>query len=61
MEDYVMLDFEPENTIPVIQRGRDDMRKVIDMGPGKSYEKVRNLTKNVTKLSKPSTLTPLIK
>lgn len=47
---YLYLNFGFSNTRLVIQRGQDDMQKVIEMGPGKSFDKVRNLTKRAEQL-----------
>lgn len=43
---YRYLDFNLGNTREIIKRGQVDMKKVIEMGPGKSFDKVRNLTRN---------------
>lgn len=43
---YMYLDFGFGNTGVVIQRGMNDMKAAIEMGPGKSFDKVRNLTKH---------------
>lgn len=42
---YKYLDFNYGNTKDVIKRGQEDMKKVIEMGPGKSFDKVRNHTR----------------
>ena len=41
---YKFLDFSITTTEPVFKRGKSDMKKAIDMGPGKSFDRVRNRT-----------------
>lgn len=41
---YKLLDFNIDNTGQAIERGKHDMKKVIEMGPGKSFDKIRNKT-----------------
>lgn len=41
---YKFLDFSISTTEPVFKRGKIDMKNAIDMGPGKSFDKVRNRT-----------------
>ena len=42
---YKYLDFG--NTQKMIETGRQDMQKVIEMGPGKSFDRLRNNTMNL--------------
>ena len=35
---YDLLQFGPEYTTPLVQKGKDDAKRVIEMGEGKSFE-----------------------
>ena len=36
-----MIDFDPKNSEAFMEMGRVDAKKVIDMGPGKSFDVLR--------------------
>lgn len=38
---YDMLNFDPKTTRPVYEKGVEDAQKVIEMGPGVSFNKLR--------------------
>ena len=44
LPEYLLLDFSYKNTKRAIEIGMQDMQAAIEMGPGRSFDKVRNKT-----------------
>lgn len=41
LSEYRILEFGHDFTDPLVSRGESDAKKVIEMGPGKSFDKLR--------------------